>query len=187
MENNGLETEIKVRVHSARYATSLLTANGFAVRTPRHFEENLLFDSSSLQLRNAGQALRLRRTGEHSVLTFKGPQREGPHKSREEIEFGISDFDSAHTVLERLGFEPKFRYEKFRTEYHRLGDPGVVLLDETPIGDFVEIEGPGPWIDSTASKLGFKKSSYVLDSYIRLYFQWCQARGIPPTNMTFAT
>ena len=90
-------------------------------------------------------------------------------------------------MLQRLGFDPKFRYEKFRTEYHRLGDPGVVLLDETPIGDFVEIEGPGPWIDSTASKLGFKKSSYVLDSYIRLYFQWCQARGIAPSNMTFAT
>ena len=109
------------------------------------------------------------------------------NKSREEIEFTTSSLPATLLVLERLGFREYFRYEKFRTEYRRLGDPGVVTLDETPIGEFLEIEGPDSWIDSTARKLGFDRERYLTASYGRLFLAWCQEHGVPPGNMVFAT
>lgn len=182
-----IETEIKLRVHSARYAVQLLASNGFIVRNARHFEQNVLFDTEDSRLRNAGSAVRLRQAGEESLLTFKGPVSPGPHKTREEIEMQISSFETGQILLQRLGFQPRFRYEKFRTVYQRLGDPGVIVIDETPIGDFIEIEGPGPWIDSTAAKLGFKPTAYVTASYAGLYLEWCRDHGLSPSNMIFAT
>lgn len=187
MNAAGIETEIKLRVHSARYATQLLSSHGFIVRTPRHFEVNVVLDTDTGALRAAGELLRLRRAGDHVVLTYKGPAESGRHKSREEIEIELPSFPTATLLLDRLGFRERFRYEKFRTEYHRLGDPGVVMLDETPIGDFLEIEGVAHWIDSAARKLGFDESSYITASYGRLFLEWCHENGVRPSDMVFAT
>jgi adenylate cyclase, class 2 len=63
----------------------------------------------------------------------------------------------------------------------------VVTLDETPIGDFLELEGPGEWIDDTAKRLGFSRQDYVLDSYARLYVADCERRGVEPSHMVFAS
>jgi adenylate cyclase class 2 len=91
-------------------------------------------------------------------------------------------------ILRALGFEPTFRYEKYRTEYQRPhASTGVVTLDETPIGNFFELEGPADWIDETAAQLGFNRGSYVLASYGRLYLDHCAAEGLQPTNMVFST
>ena len=49
----------------------------------------------------------------------------------------------------------------------------MATLDETPIGVFVELEGPPDWIDRTARRLGFSPADYIKASYARLYQQWC--------------
>jgi adenylate cyclase, class 2 len=179
------ETEIKLRVHSTKYATTLLAAKGFSVSVPRHFEANSLLDTEDSRLREEGKLLRLREANGKALITFKGIAVSGRHKSREEVEVGVDSFPAALHVFERLGYQVKFRYEKYRTEYRRLGDPGVVVLDETPIGEFLEIEGPEEWIDSTARKLGFDESQYITASYGRLYLEWCQQNGETPSNMIF--
>lgn len=179
------ETEIKLRVHSARYATTLLASRGFAVSKPRHFESNVLLDTEANQLRESGKLLRLRSAGGKAILTYKGVASSGRHKIREEVEVGVEDFSATRHILERLGFRAKFRYEKFRTEYRRPGEPGVVVLDETPIGDFLELEGPPEWIDSTAHSLGFDDSQFLTASYGRLYLEWCAERQVTPADMVF--
>ena len=65
-------------------------------------------------------------------------------------------------------------------------DKGVVTLDETPIGNFFELEGTPDWIDKTATLLGFERGAYVLASYGRLYLDHCAANGLEPTNMVFS-
>ena len=45
-------------------------------------------------------------------------------------------------ILRALGYAPSFRYEKFRAEW--TDGKGQVVVDETPIGNFCEIEGPAP-------------------------------------------
>jgi adenylate cyclase class 2 len=85
-----------------------------------------------------------------------------------------------------MGYHPVFRYEKFRTEYaKRVANGGKVLLDETPIGNFLEIEGSPRWIDRTARLLGFASNDYITRSYGYLYLAYCRERRIPPKNMLF--
>jgi adenylate cyclase class 2 len=135
--------------------------------------------------------LRVRRFGNTATLTFKGASREGRaslesrHKQREEIEVTVSDAGAAALILRRLGLRRVFRYEKFRTEYAKPGEPGIVTVDETPIGNFLELEGPAPWIDNVAARLGYRESDYIILSYGALYIQHCESTGTSPSDMLF--
>jgi adenylate cyclase, class 2 len=164
-----VETEIKLRIQSAGIARDLLIRNGFAERRPRVFESNIIYDSDDEKLRGSGRLLRLRSAGACNVLTFKGKAGEGKHKSRTELEIEISDAVTGDLILRQLGFSPRFRYEKFRTEFAKNDLPGYVTVDETPLGCFLELEGPPEWIDETAALLGFLESDYVTASYGRLW------------------
>ena len=84
--------------------------------------------------------MRLRRAAGRAILTYKGPARfAGGVKMREERETAVSDPDEMEAILAALGFERRFRYEKRREEWTLEGC--AVALDETPIGNFVEVEG----------------------------------------------
>jgi adenylate cyclase class 2 len=86
----------------------------------------------------------------------------------------------------RLGFTPAFRYEKFRTEWSHPGQPGAhLVVDETPIGDFAELEGPRAWIDLTLDRLGVDPGTCLTESYGKLFLQWKQRTGSPATDLTF--
>jgi adenylate cyclase class 2 len=180
---NNHETEIKLRLPDTSAARRRLLRAGFRLLKRRVFEQNTVFDTPDLKLRKQSSLLRVRRAGKMATLTFKGPPLPGPHKSREELETGISDADALSAVFERLGYRPVWRYEKFRTEY-RYG-AGVATIDETPIGIFLELEGPPEWIDRTARRLAFSAADYIKDSYGRLYLEWCKERHIKPSHMVF--
>jgi len=61
----------------------------------------------------------------------------------------------------------------------------LIELDETPIGTFVELEGPADAIDRAATELGFSRHDYVLKSYLVLYMEECRRKGEQPRNMVF--
>lgn len=147
-----------------------------------------MLDDARRSLKRAGCLLRLRRSGARAWLTYKGPARPGRHKDREEIEIPLAPdaVAGAERILERLGLHPVFRYQKYRSEYAREGEPGTVALDETPIGVFLELEGPPAWIDRTARRLGFSSRDYITATYAELYVDQCERQGVEPANMTFA-
>jgi len=62
---------------------------------------------------------------------------------------------------------------------------GEVALDETPIGLFLELEGPEDWIDSTATRLGFAETDYITSSYSSLYQDYLPLHPGAPSNMVF--
>lgn len=184
--NSNVEVEVKLRLQgSLAKIRAKLRAAGFAVDKRRVFEENLIFDSVDLSLSRSGKTLRIRRAGAENTLTYKGPVEQGKYKSREEIETKASNFENLGGILRGLGFLPVFRYEKYRTEYRKGKAGGVVTLDETPVGAFLEIEGAPLWIDRTAATLGFSTSDYVTQSYADLYFGHCREHGFTPGNMVF--
>ncbi len=183
--NTPIETEIKLRVGSASKTRALLRRHGFTVIHPRVFEQNLVLDDSERSLWTRGLLLRVRGAGKITTCTFKGPETPGRHKRREEREFHAGDLASCVAVFAALGFRETFRYEKYRTEFARAREPGHVTLDETPIGIFMELEGPARWIDRTAKLLGFPREAYITLSYGRLYEEWCQEKGIAPKDMRF--
>ena len=84
-----------------------------------------------------------------------------------------------------------FQYEKFRSTYRfpakaRWALDLLIELDETPIGAFVELEGPPDAIDRAAALLGFSRKDYITKSYLALYLDECRAQGSTPGNMLFA-
>ena len=161
---------------------------GFAISVPRAFEANTLYDTPEQELRKNGRIVRLRQVGDRNVITWKGPGVPGRHKVRTELETSIGSLPIMNQILENLGYKAQFRYEKFRTEFRQNESlEGVVTLDETPIGDFLELEGSGGWIDATAATLGFGGDQYVLESYVGLYLSDCARRHVEPSDMVFAS
>ena len=182
-----VETEVKIRFErGAESARDLIEHHGFTLLEQRILESDQVFDRGAAELRLADQLLRLRRSGSRATVTYKGPAARARYKSREEIEFDVSDASTFELVLERLGYSPRFRYEKYRTKFSGPGEPGIVTIDETPIGVFLELEGPAEWIDRTAGLLGFNHSQYLTASYAALYQEYLLTHHGAPANMVFA-
>lgn len=135
------------------------------------------------------------------MVTFKRPTGEdevsadgrvtSKYKVREELELEVSDGGMLTKIFEALGMDGWFRYEKYRTTYklgkaHGWAKDLLIELDETPVGSFVELEGPGEAIDRAAQELGFTKREYITKSYLALYVEECRRRGEEPRNMLFA-
>jgi adenylate cyclase class 2 len=178
------ETEIKFQVGDLSALATRLGQLGFRQITPRTHEMNTLFDLPGHPLRNRGDLLRLRKYGETWVLTHKAKDNNsGPHKVRVETETRVENGRKMEGILRALQFEPVFRYEKFRSEWE--GERGHVVIDETPIGNFAEIEGPGEWIDSVARDLGISRQDYITETYAGLFFNWKRRTRSPAEEMTF--
>ncbi|HEU5453450.1 MAG TPA: class IV adenylate cyclase [Terriglobales bacterium] len=177
------EVEIKFRIGGAAELRRKLARAGFRMVTPRTYEDNQLYDFPGAVLRGRGELLRLRQYGKAWKLTHKAKGNEGRHKSREETETSVEDGKALAHILGRLGLQPSFRYEKYRTEYS--DGRGHVVLDETPLGAFGEIEGPARWIDRTAKTLGIAAAEYITDSYAQIFFSWKERSGSAAQNMTF--
>jgi len=182
--------------------------------TGRVHQDNIIFDTPQGGLAKHGQLLRIRteapESGNHKksgestkkfLLTFKRPAVQAPrseaegvlrgrHKVREELELAIGDPRVMSTIFEGLGMSGWFRYEKYRTTFalppsQRWARGLLIELDETPIGTFVELEGPAEAIDQAAAALGFSKRDYILKNYLVLYIEDCRRRGEEPRHMIF--
>jgi adenylate cyclase class 2 len=178
------EIEIKFRIDDALALARRLKAAGFRLGTGRTHECNTLYDLPGGPLRKRGELLRLRKYGSDWWLTHKAKGKEGRHKTRTETETRIADGGKLETILRALGYVPTFRYEKFRAQWS--DDQGVVVVDETPIGCFGEIEGPARWIDRTAKRLGIVPQSYITLTYSELFFAWKRRTRSRAREMTFS-
>jgi adenylate cyclase class 2 len=179
-----MEVEIKFRIEGLRALTRRLRDSRFHLLTPRTHELNTLYDLPGQILRQRGQLLRLRKYGNTWTLTHKSKGKAGRHKSRVELETRVHDGKNTHAILQALGYAPAFRYEKFRAEWS--DGKGHLVVDETPIGIFGEIEGPPRWIDRTAKLLGIAPDTYITQTYADLFFTWKRRTRSPACEMTFA-
>src|ERR1700692_3341004 len=177
------EIEIKFRVSDLRALARKLREAGFRIITPRTHEMNTLYDLPGEVLRNRKELLRLREYGSEGTLTHKAKKQIGRHSSREELETSVGDGKQMDAILRALGFAPSFRYEKFRAEW--TDGKGQVVVDETPVGNFCEIEGTPRWIDATAKKLGVTEADYITTNYAGLFAQWKEEINSTADEMTF--
>ena len=181
---NGPEVEIKFPIEDLEALGGRLRSAGFRLITARTHELNTLYDLPGEALRSRGSLLRIRQYGPRWTVTFKDKSlAQGRHKTRREIETPIEDGQALAEILQAIGFKAGFSYEKFRSEW--ADDTGHVVLDETPIGNYGEIEGPPDWIDATARKLGIPKNHYIKASYADLFADWKQRHRSPALHMTF--
>jgi len=177
------EVEIKFLVLELAALREKLRAAGFHEQTPRTHEMNVLYDLPGQALRSRGELLRIRQYGDKWTLTHKAPATSGKHKSRVETETELADGGALERILHVLGLKEIFRYEKYRSEWS--DGQGHVVLDETPIGHFAEIEGAPDWIDAMAAKLGIAERDYITKSYGLLFEDWKRRTGSHAEQMTF--
>lgn len=201
------EREIKLRVEDEKALWKTLgrmSAKPVNPSAGRVHEWNVIFDTPQGGLAKHGQLLRIRketpqRKGKKGeariVLTFKKPavaaaDDEHGHKVREEIETEVRDEAALRKIFEGLGMSGWFSYEKYRTTMKLPGlakwaKDLVIELDETPLGMFVELEGPAEAIDRAAQELGYSRKDYIAKSYLALYLEECRRRGESPKDMVF--
>jgi adenylate cyclase class 2 len=177
------EIEIKFRVKDLRALARRLRSAGFRLITRRTHEMNTIYDLPGEALRSRKELLRLRQYGSTWTLTHKSKATRERHSSRQELETAVHDGKTMDLILRALGYSPSFRYEKFRAEW--TDGKGQVVVDETPIGDFCEIEGSPRWIDATAKKLAVSEADYITTNYIGLFAEWKVQNESGATEMTF--
>ena len=180
------ETEVKIRIDDVEMFCDQLSSSGAARVAERSFEDNILLDFPDGRLRREHCILRIRTVSGRGVLTYKGaPRNEGIFKSREELETEIKEPEIALAMVERLGMRQCFRYQKYRQEFEV--DGMHVAVDETPVGNYAEIEGTEEGILALARKLGIETAQFIRLSYHALYLEYCRERSINPHNMVFKT
>jgi adenylate cyclase class 2 len=190
------EIELKFPVSDPAALQNLLPQLGFHLETPRTFEQNTLYDTPSRDLRARTEILRIRQYGPLWTVTHKRTTRPGDiaepsrYKVRIETETAVADGPALGHIFESLGYVPAFTYEKYRTEWSAL-DPATnstphLVIDETPIGTYAELEGPPAWIDRMLAELHIDTATCLTDSYGKLFLDWKQKTGSPAENLTFA-
>ncbi|HZI79654.1 MAG TPA: class IV adenylate cyclase [Vicinamibacterales bacterium] len=178
-----LEREVKIRFPDPDLARAALAGVGAVPLRPRRLQDDTLFDTADSALRARRAVVRLRREPDRAFVTYKGPVQEGPMKMREEQETEVADADVVRRVLQEIGLQAWFRYQKFREEFEA---PGVVIaLDETPVGTYLEIEGSEEGILTIADALGCSPADFILDSYRGLFLAFAQAHNVTARDMLF--
>jgi len=183
MPDHHLEREVKLRYASPEEAHKAVAQLDATPLRGRRLQEDCLLDTDDGRLRARGVALRVRSEGGMSRITFKGPAQPGAQQVREELETVVGDGDILVRVLEQLGFQPWFRYQKYREEF--ACDDVVVAVDETPLGTFVELEGSEAGIATVAQRLGRAPAEYVLDSYRAIFVAWQREGCTTGRDMVF--
>lgn len=181
-----IEVEVKIVVRDRRTLLDSLAAAGAKPLHPREFEDNRLYDFPDRSLAGRGAMLRVRTLERAAILTFKDRARtESGFKVREEIESTLPPTEALalESILAAIGLRQWFRYQKYRTTW----DCGGVeaTLDETPIGEFLELEGERAGIDRLAVLLGYSPSDYIPSSYHALYLNSPEGRTGPADQMVF--
>jgi adenylate cyclase class 2 len=181
------EIELKFAIEDIAGFRAKVENLGLKLVTARSFEANTLYDTPDRLLRQRRQLLRLREYAGRSLVTHKrvADNDDGDlrYKTRIETESLVEDAAALAEIFSRLGYGPVFRYEKFRTEWEAGG--GHLLLDETPIGVWAELEGPHEWIESMCGRLAVTPSQCTTESYGMLFLAWKARTGSPAEHLTF--
>jgi adenylate cyclase class 2 len=182
-----LEIEVKFYVPDLAKVRLRVVAAGATLKNERVYERNIRYDNAWDGLIARGAMLRLRQD-KRAKMTFKGIPlntdiREAQARVREEIEFEVGDFDSADLLLQRIGFEPRQIYEKYR-ETFQLGDVEIVL-DEMPYGDFVELEGSEAELRRVTDQLGLSWDARIITNYLGLLAELNAKHRLAIQDLTF--
>jgi adenylate cyclase class 2 len=186
MTDQHLEIEVKFLVRDLDAVHQRLLEAGAESHKARVFEINYCYDTLWDSLMLQGKLLRLRQDTV-ARITYKGHPEEAVESEarvREELEIEVEDFNITAAILERVGFQRRQVYEKYRQTF-RLGQVEVVL-DEMPFGDFVELEGEERALRAAATRLGLDWQHRILANYLALMAQLKEHHDLSFDDLTFA-
>ncbi|MCX6707691.1 MAG: class IV adenylate cyclase [Candidatus Woesearchaeota archaeon] len=169
---NGREIEVKIKIDSIEDIKKKLRKLG-GKESERIFEDAEYFDFEDDRIKKKDSVIRLR----NGVLAFKGPARTSNMMDREEIEIKVDEKKMKEIFL-KIGLKPRKVIQKYRTTFMFDNGKGEVVVDETPIGDYIEIEGTEEFIFSMTKKLGCTPKDHIVKTYGYLAREFYGAKGI---------
>ncbi len=178
------EIEAKFYVTDLAGVAARLEALGAELVHSRILEENWRYDTPERALNAVHQMLRLRKS--HKItLTYKSASVDVDGTSqRTEYETEVEDIEQIRAILAALGYVVTDRYQKYRTEYTLAGM--TIMLDELPIGDFVEIEGHFvSEIQGCAADLGLDWDTCITENYLLLFNRLKRKISLDGAQLTF--
>ncbi|MDO9326873.1 MAG: class IV adenylate cyclase [Methanoregula sp.] len=134
-----LEVELKVKVPSLESVRKLLHENG-AENLGRIHEHDIYYNAPHRDFGITDEAVRVRYTNEHAVVTYKGAKiKKFGLKAREELNTAVESGEVFEAMLDRLGFTKTTEVDKWRENFRFSG--AAICLDEVnELGTYVEIE-----------------------------------------------
>ncbi|MHB8443365.1 MAG: class IV adenylate cyclase [Patescibacteria group bacterium] len=180
MKNKDIEIELKFEINKDKidFFNKKLQSIGFAL-SKRVYELSVMYDNPSQIMQITDGRIRLRRSGEKTILTYKKPLSRKGIKKEIEYEVEISDFDTMEKILKMMEFTKTTSYERYRTYFHK--NHIEVMIDEFPYGVFIEIEGDEKHIVKLSRDLGFRMNDNLTDSCDTIYTKRCIKKGIEPS------
>ena len=184
MNTQNEEIEVKFVLDDLAAMRQRVMDMGAVLKTPRTYENNVTYDTADSRLRQGGRLLRLRRD-RRNVLTYKEPlpHEDADFKVRQEFEVEVSDFAQAQAIVEKLGFATSMRYEKYRETFAY--ESAEIVLDELPVGTFMEIEATREQIRSITAALGLDFATRLRGSYGDILEAVCATYDLPLSDLTF--
>jgi len=179
-----LEIEVKFYIKDIEPVRQFLMNSG-AVRSERHFEQNIRFEDYENSLIKKKSLLRLRKDSKNR-LTFKSKpldKQNTQFKIMEELEVEVSSFSVMKQILESLGFHKEQIYEKYRETFFL--ENANICLDTMPFGNFLEIEGSESQIVDLTKKLGLKWEKRILYNYLEIFEYLSRELSLPFTDLSF--
>ena len=177
------ETEVKLYTPDLERVQKALESARAALLKPRLYERNIRYEDARGSLGAGGMVLRLRQD-DRARLTFKqGDSYADGIVRRFEAEVAVSDFETMHIILERLGYETALMYEKYRTTYAL--DGAEIVLDELPYGNFTEIEADADTIERAIERLGLGGSRRMEGSYTDIFVEVKAWLGLEVRDLSF--
>jgi adenylate cyclase, class 2 len=169
-----LEIELKVRIPSLDPVREQLMRKN-ARSCGRVHEHDIYYNAPHRDFAVTDEAVRVRYTDDHAVVTYKGPKiKKFGLKAREELNFAVESGIAFETMLVRLGFTRTTEVNKWRETYKM--DTATITLDSVDdLGTFAEIEiiaeneadNPTALIEKIAHEIG-ANGEPILASYLEL-------------------
>jgi len=163
-----IETEVKIKINAVEPIKQKLLEMKAELYKKRALQTDIYLDNG--RLRKKDQTLKIR---DNAIFTYKGPsQKKNNIRSNEEIEIMIDNAAHLQLLLERLGYKQYWKKERYRESY--LVNMTQICIDETPMGNFIEIEGKKENIVDIAKQLGFSQKNFIADGYGKLWREFAK-------------
>jgi adenylate cyclase class 2 len=169
-----LEVELKVKIPSLDPVRDQLVRIN-ARSCGKVHEHDIYYNAPHRDFGQTDEAVRVRYTDNHAVVTYKGPKiKKFGLKAREELNFAVESGETFATMLERLGFRRTLEVNKVRETWN-LGTATVSLDTVDGLGTFAEIEvitenendNPTDRIQKIAEEIGVHGEP-ILTSYLEM-------------------
>jgi len=179
-DHSSTEEEVKLPVESISDILNKIRTVGKYSRT-EYIRDVVYGDKSSKEAKKI--RLRISDNLEYSLVEatrkYRITEDSDVKREVEETIYKGSSEDEALSMIELQGeFAEENSYEKTRMYFNADGG-AEITLDIYPFGAWVEVEGSEEKVKHIASKLGYSKKEFILDSADDLYLEWKKKHNLP--------